>query len=156
MPRAYDIPIAPTAITAQVDLWEIVAPADAVVEILSIELGQTTEVGDAQEEQLSILVKRGQTTSGSGGSSATPQPAEFGDAAFGGTAEILNTTKATAGTITTHRAPSWNVRAGYVYIWTPETPIKLSPSQRGTVELASTPADSITVCGTATVRETGG
>lgn len=144
------------AVTAQQDFFEINAPADAVVVIHDWTLTQSTEVGDAQEEGLAILVKRGATTSGSGGSAPTPSPIEFGDAAFGGTTEANNTTKATAGTIVTLGSYNWNVRVPFQQIYTPETRIVLSPSQRMTIELATTPADSITVSGTITLAEIGG
>ena len=68
-------------------------------------------------------------------------PIHFGDAAFGGTVEANNTTKASAGTIVTHEVHNWNVRVPYQRIWTPETRPVLSPSRRFTLELATTPAD---------------
>jgi hypothetical protein len=144
------------AATAQQDLFEIVAPADAVVVIHQIALAQSTEVGDAAEEALSILVKRGATTSGSGGSAPTPAPLEFGFPAAGSTVEVNNTTKATAGTIVTLHADVWNVRSQLLILPTPELRIVLSPSQRLTVELATTPADSITMNGTLYFEEIGG
>lgn len=156
MGRRYTAQFSAVAVTAQQDLLEIVAPADAVVIIHAMELSQVTEAGDAAEEQLQILVKRGATTSGSGGTSVTPNPLEFGDAAFGGTVEANNTTKATAGTITTHQVPDWNVRMPYLYIPTPEMRLVLSPSQRMTIELATTPADSITMSGSVHLEEVGG
>lgn len=156
MSRMYTAQFNAVAVTAQQDFFEVVAPADAVVVLHGIELSQVTETGDAMEEQLQILLKRGQTTSGSGGSTVTPNPTEFGDAAFGGTVEANNTTKATAGTITTHQVPDWNVRMPYLFIPTPEMRFKLSPSQRATLELATTPADSITISGCIWIEEIGG
>src|SRR4051812_40141175 len=94
----YSVIFAGVAVTAQQDFFEITAPADAVVIVHSITLSQSTEVGDAQEEGLSVLVKRGATTSGSGGTGPTPQPLEFGFPAAGTAAEVNNTTKAASGT----------------------------------------------------------
>lgn len=156
MGRIYTVQFNGVAATAQQDFFEVVAPADSVVLVHEIGLSQSTEVGDAQEEGLSVLLKSGSTTSGSGGSAATPVPKELGDAAFGGTAEVNNTTKAADGTIVTHYAWNWNVRAPFVQIFTPETRPVLSPSRRGTVELATTPADSITVSGYMVIEEIGG
>jgi hypothetical protein len=156
MGRRYTVQFNGVAVTAQQDLFELVAPADAVVIIHDIHLSQLTEVGDAAEEQLSILLKSGQTTSGSGGSAPTAIPIEFGDAAFGGTCEANNTTKASAGTIVTHLAWNWNVRMPFDVVFTPETRPVLSPSRRGTLELATTPADSITMSGSMTIEEIGG
>jgi hypothetical protein len=144
------------AVTAQQDLFELVAPSDAIVVIHAIELSQSTEVGDAAEEGLSILLKSGSNTSGSGGTTPTPAPVQLGDAAFGGTCEANNTTKASAGTIVTHYAWNWNVRAEFVRIFTPEARPILTPSRRCTLELATTPADSVTMSGTLVFEEIGG
>lgn len=154
--RQYTVQFNGVAVTAQQDLFEIVAPADAVVELLEFHISQSTEVGDTAEEGLSILLKSGSTTSGSGGSAPTPVPLSLGDAAFGGTTEVNNTTKATAGTIVTHAAWNWNIRVPLDVIFTPETCKILSPSARMTIELATTPADSITMSGYAIFREIGG
>ena len=156
MGRIYTVQFTDVAVTAQQDLFEIVAPADAVVAIHDIHLSQNTEVADAAEEQLLLLLKSGQTTSGSGGTTPTAVPKEFGDAAFGGTTEVNNTTKASVGTIVTHYPWNWNVRVPFDRIFTPETRPILSPSRRATLELAKTPADSITMSGSITFEEIGG
>ena len=156
MGRIYTVQFTGVAVTAQQDFFEIVAPSDAIVVIHEIELSQSTEVKDAEEEGLSVLLKSGSTTSGNGGTTPTAIPKEFGDAAFGGTCEVNNTTKATAGTIVTHYAWDWNVRIPFIKIWTPETRPILSPSRRMTLELGTTPADSITMSGTITIEEIGG
>ena len=152
----YTVVCPSSAQTAQQDLLEFVAPADAVVIILDMTVSQSTEVGDAQEEGLNLLVKRGQTTSGTGGATVTPAALEFGFAAAGGVYERNNTTKATTGTITTHFDDNWNVRTPHYKIPLPGGRLLLSPSQRGTLELATTPADSITLGAVATIREIGG
>lgn len=144
------------AVTAQQDLFELNVPADAIVIVHAVELSQSTEVGDAQEEGLNLLFKRGATTSGTGGTAPTPQPLETGSASFGGTVEVNNTTKATAGTIVTLRADNWNVRMPYLWLPTPEMRFILGPSTRFTIELATTPADSITMSGTLWYEELGG
>lgn len=154
--RTYTVQFNAVAVTAQQDLFEIVAPADAVVELLELHLSQVSEVGDAAEEGLALLLKSGQTTSGSGGSAPTPVPLSLGDAAFGGTVEVNNTTKASAGTIVTHKAWNWNIRIPFDVILTPEACKPLSPGARMTLELATTPADSITVSGYAVFKEIGG
>lgn len=156
MGMLYSVPFAGVAVTAQQDLFELTAPADCIVMIHQVILTQSTEVGDTQEEGLSILLKRGATTTGSGGSTVTPGPTEFGFAAAGSTAKVNNTTKATAGTIVTLHAENWNVRSEKLILPTPELRLVLSPSQRFTVELATTPADSITMSGTLYFEEIGG
>ena len=135
------------AVTAQQDLFELNVAADALVIVHCVELSQSTETGDAAEEGLNILFKRGATTSGSGGSTVTPVPLSAGEVAYGGTVEANNTTKATSGTIATLRPDNWNVRGPYLWLPPPELRIPLAPSTRFTVELATTPADSITMSG---------
>jgi hypothetical protein len=153
MGRMYSAHIEGTAATAQVDFFEVVAPSDAVVIIHGVWISQSSDV---DSEQLRVAIKRGSTTSGSGGSAFTPNPHHFGDAAFGGTVEVMNTTKATSGTITTHHSDSFNVLNGWVWLPTPEMRLILSPSQRMTVELLTTPADSLTFNGTIVFEELGG
>lgn len=135
------------AATLAQDLFELVAPATGVVLIHEIGISQSTEIADAQEEQLSLLSKSGSTTSGSGGSAVTPVPRLFAGTAFGGTCEANNTTKASVGTIVTHLAWNWNVRMPFQHIYTPESRPVLSPSRRWTLELVAAPADSITLSG---------
>lgn len=141
------------AVTAQQDFFELVAPADAIVVVHEIHITNTT---DTDSEMLNISIKRGQTTSGSGGTAVTANPNSLGDAAFGGTVEANNTTKASAGTITTHHAEGVNVINGFHYIPVPKARLILSPSQRMTVELQTTPADSITMSGVIIFEEIGG
>jgi len=143
-------------VSAQQDLFEIVAPADAVVVIHEIDISQTSEVGEAQEEALLLLAKSGATTSGSGGSTITPVPTMFDGTAFGGTVEANNTTKATAGTIVTHQAWTMYVRMGFPKVFTPEARPVISPSRRWTLELATTPADAISMNGTIVFEVIGG
>lgn len=152
----YAVTFTGVAVTAQQDLFELVSASDSITVIHQISLSQSTEVGDAQEEGLAILIKRGQTTSGSGGTAPTPVSLETGSAAFGGTTEVNNTTKASAGTIVTTWAEAWNVRGPFIWLPTPEMRLILGPSTRMTVELGTTPADSITMHGTMIFEELGG
>lgn len=156
MGRIYTATFADVAVTAQQDLFELVAPSDAIVLIHQLEISQLSDVGDSQEEMLSIRLKSGSTTSGSGGSTVTPVPVSVGDPAFGGTCEANNTTKASLGTIVTHYAWAWNIRMDFNKLWVPELRPILSPSRRLTVELATTPADSLTMSGVLTFEEVGG
>lgn len=143
------------AITAQQDLFEITAPAAKVVRLLMVKLTQTTEFGDAQEENLSILFKRGQTTSGSGGTTPTVVSIH-GETAGTAVVKANNTTKASVGTIVTFDADTWYERAPF--LWVPPTEAlipRISPGVRMTVELATTPADSLTANGAIYWEELG-
>ena len=155
MSRIYTAQFSAVAVSAAQDLFEIVAPSDAIVKIHNIRLGQTSDVGDAAEEILLIKLNSGATTSGSGGGSYTPVPIELGDAAFGGTCEINNTTQAADGTIVTHHAWPWNVRGPFEIIFEPETRPVLSPSRRCVLTIPA-PADALTMMGTITFEEIGG
>ena len=154
--RIYRATFSKVAVTAAQDLFEIVAPSDAAVALLGWGVSQSSDVGDAAEEILNLLVKSGQTTSGSGGSSVTPAPNCLGDAAFGGTVEANNTTKATAGTIVTHDSRGANVRVGVDVVYTPEDMKILSPGARMTIELVDAPGDSLTMSGYVVFAEIGG
>ena len=155
MGRLYTATFSAVAVSAAQDLFEIVAPSDAIVKIHDIFIGQTSDVGDTAEEILLIKWNSGASSSGSGGGSYTPVPIELGDAAFGGTCEINNTTQAADGTIVTHHAWAWNVRAPLQIIFTPETRPVLSPSRRGVLTIPA-PADALTMMGTITFEEIGG
>lgn len=160
MSRMYKVSVAPVAFTAAADLLEILAPADAVVIIHSWEVWQTTELGDAAEEQLTLEEVRGigSVTSGSGGSTPTAQPVEDGEAAFGGTIEASNTTRMAAGSgsLETVDRHGWQVRAPKEKIYLPEARPVISPSNRWTLSIAAAPADSISVGVNAVIQELGG
>lgn len=148
MGRMYNLPLPRTAVTLAVDLVEILTAASHICVIHAIELSQSTEVSDAAEEMLLLAVKMGQTTSGSGGNTGvTPIPTLLGDAAHGMTVESFNTTKATSGTIVTHKNWDWNIRTPFNWIATPETRLYIPPSTRMTLELVGAPADSVTIGG---------
>lgn len=141
------------AVTAVQDLFEIVAAADAVVLLHDIHLSQNTDVGDAAEEVLRVELTSGHTASGSGGSAPTAIPRNIGQAAFGGSVEVNNTTQASTGTIVTHYVWNWNIRVGFDKIFTPETRPRIAPSGRMCLELPVQPADSVTMSGSITFEE---
>lgn len=150
----YTVVFAGVAVTAQQDLFEITPTDDRPVEFAGLFISQTTEVADAQEEQLRYAIIRGHTTSGSGGSAPTPQSLEPRSAAAGFTAEVNNTTIASAGTAVTLHEDSFNVRAGLA-LWFPPECMPAADQGQTTivVRLLTTPADSITMNGTLYVRE---
>lgn len=156
MSGIYTVQFNGVAVTAQQDLFELTAASGKPIVILGFKLTQTTEVGDAQEEGLSILIKSGQTTSGSGGSTPTPVSVDSSNTVAAGFAsEANNTTKASTGTIVTHMAEAWNIRMPLEVLFTQEQQLVMAASRRLTIELATTPADSITMNGTIWVQEIG-
>lgn len=155
MSGTYTVVFSGVAATAQQDLIEVTAAADSPLVLIAFGISQSSEVGDAQEEGLSILVKSGASTSGSGGSSYTPIALDSSQAAASFVSEINNTTKASTGTIVTHYSYNWNVRGPMDIVLPEPMQIILTASRRLTIELATTPADSITLSGYAVFQEIG-
>lgn len=155
MSRLYTAVFDSVAVAAQQDLFELTAPAATGLMIHEIRIGQSSTTTGAE---LLLRLKRGTstTTSGSGGGTATPVALCPGDAASVTTVEINNTTKMVvgSGTISQLLADTFNVLSGWIWLPTPEMRIVVSPSQRFTVELATTPGASLTLSGTITFEET--
>jgi hypothetical protein len=145
------------AVTAAQDFFEISPADDKPVLIHAVYLSQSSDVGDAAEEILRVTIKRGHTSSGSGGSAFTPVPlTSSAGAAAGAASEINNTTIASAGTAVVLHAETFNIRSGWVYIPTPET--RPGASQANTtivVRLEAAPADSLSMSGTLVFEELG-
>jgi hypothetical protein len=134
-----------TAITTQVDIFEILAGTGKPLALLGFSLYQTSEAGDAQEEQLELVLKyvTGAPTSGSGGPTApTFRPKQPNDTAAGATIEHGNTTKLTGGTSVNLARFSWNVRGELPYVPIGKPHIADSAT-RFVLELVKTPADQI-------------
>lgn len=150
------------AVTAAQDLFELVAPSNSRVRIREIIIGQYSDSGDAEAEQLSISLVRGDTVAGSGGSSVTPNNVrgQSGAPTASSTVKRNNTTIANTSGVDI-RSEVWNVQAPYIYA--PDPPrdgedderITLALSQRFCVRLNGAPADSITVNATLVFEELG-
>ena len=98
MGMRYSAVFSDVAVAALQDLFEILAPTDSIVKVHSVRIGQSSDEGDAQAEMLPIefVMGRGATT-GSGGSTPTPQTLEAGFGAAGSTTKVNNTTRMVAG-----------------------------------------------------------
>lgn len=154
MSRRYAVTFEGVAVSAQVDFFEITPADDKPVRILGLLLSQSSDVGDAAEEILRLKVIRGHSTSGSGGSAATPVPLSPADTAAGFTCETNNTTIASAGTAVDLLADAFNIRSGYAMWWTPETaPVVGQGNVSAVVRLMAAPADALTMSGTLYVEE---
>ena len=144
--RLYTAPInISTAFTAQIDIFEILSATGKPMALHGFELGQLSEVGDAQEEQLQLVLKyvTGAPTSGSGGGTSTFRPINPNDTAAGLAIETGNTTKLSGGTSVELRRFPWNVRQSLLWVPTPEARHRAADGTRFVLELAATPADSI-------------
>lgn len=158
MSRPYSVVFDNVSCTAAQDFFEITVADDKPVEIVGLFLSQTgvADIGDAAEELLPIKISRGFATSGSGGSAPTPAPLRPNDTAAGLTAEVNNTTVASAGTEVILHVDNFNVRAGYQVIFPPEArPTANQGNTLLTVRLTRAPADAITLSGTLIVNELG-
>ena len=156
MGRRYAVDITPTAVTVAADLIEITPATNKPVIVHSVDILQTTDLGDAAEEIIGLLWVRGHATSGSGGSAPTPRPLNPSDAAAGFTAETTNSTAASAGTGVNLQRHGWNIRVPFAMIYTPETRPEASAANTTLVlRMAAAPADSITISGSVVVEEMG-
>lgn len=156
-PRAYTVPLATLASAAAIDWVEIITGTTAGIMLLGIDIGQSTELGDAAEEQIRWYIKRatGTYTSGSGGTTPTPVRVNAGDGAAVFTADAMNTTQIAVGTgtLTTVFQSTFNLRTGLQMFWTPETAITNGISSALAIGLSAAPADSVTWEGTVYVGE---
>ena len=93
-------------------------------------------------------------TSGSGGSTVTPQKHLTGDGAAGATAETLNTTQASGAQVTILRQEAWNVQQGFTYLPAPEHRLTFNPGEALIIS-SETPADVVSLNGTVVIEEVG-
>jgi len=155
MSGIYTVQFNNVAVTAQQDLFDIAAHSTKQCVLLGFGISQSSDAGDASEELLQVLVQSGAGTVGSGGSAPTPTPNDGSGAASGFTARVNDTTKASAGTIVTHYAYTWNERVGMDVILPEQMQVIFGAGRRLCVVLNSTPADSITMSGYAVIQEIG-
>lgn len=146
-----------TAAGTDSDLFTILPADDKPCRLIGLDLGQSSEVGDVQEENLRISIIRlpATVTNGSGGSSVTPNPVDSHAAAAGFTARGNDTTLATtSGTAATLVETAWGVRVNPEKWW-PDDRVQIIFYQGEAlmVRCQSTPADDISICITAWVEE---
>jgi hypothetical protein len=135
------------AVTTATDLFHLTATADSAVLIHELDLCQTTDLGDAQEEVLRIGIYIG-VTGGSGGTALTEVKYATQDAAaVTGVALAANSSISTGGTLL--GILGWNIRVPLEKVWTPETRIRCDSGEDPIAfRLMAAPADSITISGT--------
>jgi hypothetical protein len=158
--RIYTVPWTGTVANAggNADLWEVLPADDLPCKIRGVRLGQTSEVGDAAEEILSISVVRlrATVTSGSGGSAGAPEQVDLANQAPGFAVEVNNTTVATTdGDTEILEYLAWNERASPFEVWYPDPDFapRAVQGEALLIRLNSTVADDITFAGTLWVEE---
>ena len=149
--RLYTVAIGAQAQTAAKTLIEIAAPADSVVLVERVYMGQSSQ---DTSENLACKIER-ITTTGTG-TATTPVPLQVGDAAFGGTVKTNMSAEPTySGTVFVEQG--FNVLSGF--LWTPgseDEVITISPSALVGIMLDVAPAASINFHYGCTIREIGG
>lgn len=160
MSRIYVIPWNGTVTNAggNADLWEISPADDLPVRIRGIRLGQISEVGDSAAEGLHISVKRlrATVTSGSGGTTSTPEEVGLANQAPSFTAEHNNTTVATTtGDTEILDALGWVIQNSPFETWYPDREYAPKAIQTETlvVRMETTPADDFSFVGAIWVEE---
>lgn len=152
--RGYTTMFAAVAVSAAQDLFEIQPQDDKPIELAGVEYAQSSDLGDAQEEVMRTAIRRGNTASGSGGSTPTEAAVNVHDAAVAVVTEANNTTKAnTSGA--TFQNSGFNIRIAPVPMWFPEHFQNLATQAETTLchELVAAPADAITLDGTGYMKE---
>ncbi|HKZ24196.1 MAG TPA: hypothetical protein VJ398_00210, partial [Acidimicrobiia bacterium] len=129
------------------DFFEFDAAADKPIELMSVFIGNKTEVGDAAEEMVAYAIIRGHTTTGSGGAAVTPRPLDPSDGAASFAAEAANDTIASAGTALFLHEDTFNVRTGLQLILPPDMRSITRGADLLVVRMLSTLTDDVTFSG---------
>ena len=149
-PVIYGANFSAQAVTTATDLFEITPATDRAVIVYGMDLGQTTDLGDANEEVLMIGVYR-DCTAGSGGTAATEYIYSNHSVGATNTAAIRQLGTASTGGTLIAIIP-WNVRIPLEWRPIPELRPKFTnlaaEGPVSTFRLIAAPADSITVSAT--------
>lgn len=142
----YSAPMDGIAISTATDVFQLTAASTDRCTVHMLELGQTTDLGDAAEEVMLIGVYRA-PTAGTGGTALT-EVAYTDTNAPAVTASVLanNSTPSTGGTQLA--VIPWNIRIPLQYIWTPELQPMIEESAVLAFRLENAPTDAITMFGT--------
>lgn len=150
MGRIYSATFSEVAVTAQQDLFQLEALVVPLT-LHAVYLSQTSDVGDAAAEGLSILIRRFTDA-------VTNDVAEVkldsGSAAANADIAINETTELVTGTETIH-SEAWNIAMPFIYLPPPELRPVIQIGNGVAINLNTTPADSITMSGTVYFEEFG-
>lgn len=149
--RLYTVAIGSQGQTAALTLIEVAAATDSVVVLERLWVSQTSF--DTSEN---LGVKLEDVTTTGTGTGTTPNPAQEGDAAFGGTVKTDFSIEPTySGTVLLEQG--FNVLSGF--LWTPASDDEvfvISPSQLQGFSLDVAPSGSMDFSYGCTLREIGG
>jgi len=140
------------AVSTAVDLFYFTIADDKPMWLWALEICQTTDLGDVNEEVLRLGFYTGVTGGGSG-SALTENAMSDYNSITAGTAVVGQGTASTSGTL--RKMFYWNIRqAGPVWIATPETVLRAGQgSSASAIRLLAAPADSITLSAEVTWAE---
>ena len=153
MGMIYTAEIANQAVSAAQDLFEITAPSDAAVKVLSCRIGQRSQEGDAEAEMAAIAIARYTGADGVGGNALTPLLHELGYAAAGSSVRGNTTEGATK---TRMLSDAFNLQAGWLYLPPPQEVIVLSPDGKLAIYLPAALSGILTFDMSFTFEEIGG
>jgi len=153
----YNLPLVRTSVTVAVSLAEILNAATQVIIVHGIELSQSTEIKEAEEEMIQLQWRSGMTAAGTGGNAGVVAiPQLILDAASGCTIRSFDTVKPSGGTIVTHKTWDWNLRASpFIWMPPPEQRLVIAPSMRAALELTAAPTDATTFGGQIIIEAIG-
>jgi hypothetical protein len=156
MGRIYTVQFDALAIAATTtDIIELDAAAEKPISVIGWCIGQSTDMGDAAAEGLRYRWVRGNTTSGSGGTTVTPVPCAATAAAAAFACESGNTTAASAGTAVNLATVPWTIQVDQ-WVWLPDRcDFDTSGTALLVMRLVAAPTDSVTLSGTVWVMEEG-
>jgi hypothetical protein len=150
MGRIYSASFTEVAVSAQQDLFQIEALTTPAI-IHAVFLSQTSDLGDAASEGLSILIRR---VTDAVTNDIAEAALDGGDAAANADIAVNETTELVTGATTIH-SEAWNILTPFVYLPPPELRPIVQIGNVITVNLNTTPADSITMSGTLYFEELG-
>jgi len=150
MGRIYSVQFTDVAVTAQQDLFQIEALVVPAI-VHAVYLSQSSDVGDAAAEGLSIQIRR--FTDAVTDDLATVQ-LDGGDATQNADVAVNETTELVTGQEIIH-SEAWNIAMPFVYLPPPELRPVIQVGNGIAINLNTTPADSLTMSGTVYFEEFG-
>ncbi len=150
MGRMYTASFTDVAVSAQQDLFQIEAITIPAI-IHAIFISQTSDVGDAAAENLSIIIQR---VTDDVTNDIVEALLDTGDGAALADLAVNETTELTTGAQIIH-SEAWNIAMSFIWMPPPEMRITVQVGNAVVVNLNDTPADELTMSGTMYFEEAG-
>ncbi len=150
MGRMFTASFTDVAVTAQQDLFQIEANTVPAI-IHAIFLSQTSDVGDAAAENLSILIRR---VTDAVTNDIAEAKLDTGSGVALADLAVNETTELVTGAEIIH-SEAWNIAMAFIWMPPPEMRIVIQVGNAVVVNLNDTPADELTMSGTMYFEEQG-